>query len=233
MRLLDFLKRKKETQTKKNVTLVSKNERSVVLSTPKKKKIHNLVDFIKDALTSNGGNYNDIHQKLLTISNFAKSAKKYGVNCDLTRINETLQDFFTPQKDIKFNPFKDIPFMAFYTKKDGLNFYNYRGVTVIQDEQSKKPIMYFGRRNKNAETHRKDTAFWFGENAVILMDEWHANYDEIPLFGNGTYAEFTFDDDNKITKIVFRYITDSKLGFWSEEQVCEFDSETKQYILLL
>lgn len=101
-------------------------------------------------------------------------------------------------------------------------------MTVVQDEQAKKPVMYYGRRNKSAETHRKDTIFCFGDDMVILRNEWQANYDEIPLFGDGTYAEFSFDNENRITRVAFRYITDSRLGFWSEEQVCELDKKTKQ-----
>lgn len=232
MSILDFFRKKKEIQSSKNKQLVTKSETAIVPNSQKKKKISSLVDFIEYSLTSNGGNYEDIYRKLLAISEFAKSAQEYGVNCNLARVDEALKDFFTEQEDIKFSPFKDIPYSAFYTKKDGWNFYNYRGVTVVQDEQAKKPVLYYGRRHENTETHKKDTVFCFGDDVVILRDESTANYDEIPLWGDGTYAEFTFDKNNNITRIVFRYMTEPRLGFWSKEQVCEFDTESGQYRLL-
>ena len=231
MGILDFFKRKKE-QKNVNTSLMTKSERGIIPFAPKKKKIRNIVDFVECALISNGGNYEDIHQKLLALSKFAKNAKEYGVECNLGGIDVTLRDFFTKQPDIKHFPIKNKPHTAFYAKKDGWNFYNYRGVTVMQDEQTKRPVMYYGRRNKNAETHRNDCIFAFGDDIVVLRDECKANYDEIPLWGDGTYAEFLFDKDNHITSVKYRYMTHPRLGFWSTEQVCEFDQESGQYRLL-
>lgn len=232
MGLLDIFRKKKVIQKVDSKELIEAKQSLAVATPQKKKKVRNLVDFIEDSLTSNGGNYDDIYQKLLAISIFAKSAKEYGVTCSLGRIDETLTDFFTKQDDIKFYPFKNIPYRAFYTKKDGWNRYNYRGVTVIKDAQAQKPVLYYGRRNEKAETHRKDVFLCFDDDAVILRDESLARYDEIPLYGDGTHAEFYFDEQNHITSVKFRYMTHPRLGFWSREQICEFDRETNQYKLL-
>lgn len=230
MGILDYFRNRQ--QTSENSSLVAKGDSSIGPYTPKKKKIRNIVDFIENALISNGGNYVDIQQKLLALSEFAKHAKEYGVECNLGGIDVTLRDFFTEQPDIKYFTIKDKPHAAFYAKKDGWNFYNYRGVTVMQDKQAKKPVMYYGRRNKNAETHRNDCILAFSDNMVVLKDECKANYDEIPLWGDGTYAEFSFNKSNHITSVKYRYIAHPRLGFWSEEQVCEFDEESGQYKLL-
>lgn len=231
MGILEYF-RKKQEQNTENTSLTVKDGSSITPCTPKKKKIRNIVDFVENALISNGGNYKDIQQKLLALSEFAKHAREYGVKCNLGGVDITLRDFFTEQPDIKHFPIKDKPFAAFYAKKDGWNYYNYRGVTVMQDEQATKPVMYYGRRNKNAETHRNDCIIAFGEDMVVLRDECKANYDEIPLWGDGTYAEFLFDKNNHITSVKYRYMTHPRLGFWSDEQVCEFDQESGQYRLL-
>lgn len=232
MGILEKFRKKKEVLSSERTSLVAKSETTITPIMKKKKKVRSLVDFVEYSLTSNGGNYEDIYKKLLAMSEFAKSAEEYGVDCNLARVDETLKDFFTKQDDIKFYPFKDVPYRAFYTKKDGWAFYNYRGVTVVQDEQAKMPVMYYGRRHEKAETHKKDTIFCFGDDIVVLRDELQAKYDEIPLYGDGTHAEFSFDKDNHITKVAFRKMTNGRLGFWSEEQVCEFDAETNQYRLL-
>lgn len=216
MRILDYFKKREKNE---KVLSVTKNNTQLSNKT-KKKKINNLADFIENALIENGGNYDDILKKLLSISKFSK--EKHIADCNLKRVDETLKDFFMYQKDIKFYPIKDMPYSAFYTKKDGWNFYNYRGVTVMQDDKTKKPMLYYGRRNENAETHQKDTIFYFDDDMVILKDEWLASYEEIPLFGDGIYAEFTFDKDIHITKLAFRYVEDARLGFWSDERVYEF-----------
>lgn len=229
MGILDFLRYRQ--QKSEQTSMVAKSDSSITPYTPKKKKIRNIVDFVENALINNGGDYDDIYQKLLALSEFSKHAKEYGIECNLGGIDVTLRDFFTEQAEIKHFPIKDKPYASFYAKKDGWNFYNYRGVTVMQDEQSKKPIMYYGRRNKNAETHRNDCIIAFGDDTVVLRDECKANYDEIPLWGNGTYAEFSFDENNHITRVKYRYMTHPRLGFWSDEQVCEFDTENKQYRL--
>ena len=230
MGILDFFRNRQ--QKSENTSLIAKGASSIAPYTPKKKKIRNIVDFVESSLISNGGNYEDIYQKLLALSEFAKHAKEYGIECNLSGIDVALRDFFTEQPDIKHFPIKDKPHVAFYAKKDGWNFYNYRGVTVLQDGQAKKPVMYYGRRNQNAETHRKDCIFAFGDDVVILRDECKANYDEIPLWGDGTHAEFSFDKNNHITSVKYRYMTHPRLGFWSKEQVCEFDAESGQYRLL-
>ena len=229
MRILDFFRNRQ--QKSENTSLIVKGDSSVRPYTPQKKKIRTIADFVENALISNGGNYEDIYQKLLALSEFAKHAKEYGVECNLSGIEVTLRDFFTEQPDIKYFPIKDKPHAAFYAKKDGWNYYNYRGVTVMQDEQEKKPVMYYGRRNQNAETHRNDCIFAFGDDVVVLRDECKANYDEIPLWGDGTYAEFSFDKNNHITSVKYRYMTHPRLGFWSKEQICEFDAESGQYRL--
>ena len=230
MGILDFFRNRQ--QKSKNTSLIANGDSSIIPYTPKKKEIRNIVDFVENALISNGGNYEDIQQKLLELSEFAKHAKEYGVECNLSGIDITLRDFFTEQPDIKHFPIKDKPHAAFYAKKDGWNYYNYRGVTVMQDEQAKKPVMYYGRRNQNAETHRNDCIFAFGDDVVVLRDECKANYDEIPLWGDGTYAEFSFDKNNHITSVKYRYMTHPRLGFWSDEQICEFYQESGQYRLL-
>lgn len=230
MGILDFIKNKQ--QKTETTALIKKDEDSIEEFITKKKKIRTIVDFVENALISNGGNYEDIYQKLLALAEFATHAKEYGVQCNLRGVNETLRDFFTYQTDIAFFPVKDKPYAAFYAKKDGSNFYNYRGVTVLQDEQAKKPVMYYGRRHKNAETHRKDCIFCFGDDVVILRDESKANYNEIPLWGDGTHAEFSFDENNHITRVKYRYMTEARLGFWSKEQVCEYDDKSGQYRFL-
>ena len=229
MGILDFFRNR---QKKDDTSLIVKDGSSIMPYTPKKKKIRNIVDFVENALISNGGNYEDIHQKLLAISEFAKNAKDYGVQCDFGMIDETLRDFFTEQPDIKLFPLKDNPHTAFYAKKDGWNFYNYRGVTIQKDKRASKPILYFGRRHERSETHRKDTIFCFADDIILFRDEQQARYDEIPLYGCGTNAEFYFDDKNQIIKVKFQYMTQPRLGFWSREQVCEFDEESGQYKLL-
>lgn len=232
MGLLDIFRKKKMVQKVDSKELIEAKQSLVSPASKKKKKARSIVEFVRDSLTENGGNYDDIHQKLLAISTFAKSAKQYGVKCSLGRIDEALAEFFTEQEGIKLYPFKNVPYRAFYTKKDGWNRYNYRGVTVIKDANAQKPVLYYGQRNENAETHRKDVILCFDDDAVILRDESLARYDEIPLYGDGTHAEFYFDEQNHITSIKFRYITHPRLGFWSSEEVCEFDRETNQYKLL-
>lgn len=231
MDIIKYLKDKYITKSKET-SLTTSDKGQLQTNTIRKKKIKNLVDFIENSLIANGGNYEDIHSKLLAISEFAKSAKDLGVDCDLSRIDETLQDFFTPQKDIKFTPFKDIPYRAFYFKKDGWSFYNHRGVTVVQDEKAQKPVLYYGRRHAKAERHAKDTILCFGDDTIIFRNEYSAHYDEIPLWTGGTHAEFTFDQDNNISKVTWRKITNSRLKFWSKPQTCKFDNFTSTYKLL-
>lgn len=229
MGILDFFRNRQ--QKSENTSLIVKGDSAVRPHTPQKKKIRTIVDFVENALISNGGNYEDIYQKLLTISEFAKHAKEYGVECFLGSIDETLKDFFTDQQDIKHFPLKGKLYTAFYAKKEGRGFYNHRGVTVMQDEQTMKPIMYYGRRHQKAELHTNDCIFAFGDDKVIFRDESDTSYGEIPLWGVGTYAEFSFDESNHLTTIKYRYKTNPRLGFWSKEQICEFDAESGQYRL--
>ncbi|MFQ6723834.1 MAG: hypothetical protein ACLRFE_00685, partial [Clostridia bacterium] len=91
MGLLEFFRNRQ--QKSKNTSLVAKGDSSIAPYTPKKKKIRNIVEFVENALISNGGNYEDIHQKLLAISEFAKNANDYGIQCDFGMIDETLRDF--------------------------------------------------------------------------------------------------------------------------------------------
>ena len=233
MGILDFIK-SKHTKNSDNTSLITSGQSNIAPLIQKHKKIRNIMDFIEYALISNGGNYEDIHQKLLAMLEFSKHARDYGINCDFSCINETIMDFFTKQSDIvKFSLVENKPFAAFYNKKrNGWQRYDYRGVTVIQDAKAQKPVMYFGRRNENALIHRKDKLLAFGDDIVVLRDESKDNYDEIPISGHGTYAEFNFNKENHITSVKYRYMTHPKLGFWSKEQVCEFDSETNQYKLI-
>jgi len=228
MSIIEYFKKKKNSKIESRLI---KKETSIIQTKPNK-KIKNLKDFIQYSLINNGGDYQDIYQKLLAMSEFSKHAQEYGVKCNLTKVDEALNDFFSIQSEIKYYPIKNIPYTAFYTKKDGWNRYNYRGVSVLQDEQAKRPVLYFGRRNEKAETHKKDCVFCFGENTIILRNQYNANYDEFPLWGDGTHAEFTFDRDNKIVKVAYRYMTEPRLGFWSKEHICEFDSEINQYKVL-
>ena len=138
MRILDFFRNRQ--QKSENISLIVKGDSSVRPYTPQKKKIRTIVDFVENALISNGGNYEDIYQKLLALSEFAKHAKEYGIECNLSGIDVTLSDFFTEQSDIKYFPIKDKPHVAFYAKKEGWNYYNYRGVTIMQDEQEKNRL---------------------------------------------------------------------------------------------
>jgi len=231
MGIMDYF-RKKQEQKPNNTSLINSDKSANNLSLPRRKKIRNIVDFVEDALVCNGGDYQDIYDKLLAMSEFAKHAKEYGVKCSLSKIDEALKDFFTEQKDIKHFPIKGIPYAAFYAKKDGWNYYNYRGVSVMQGGQAGKPIMYFGRRNKRADTFRQDTALAFGDDIVVLRDENSANYDEIPLYGSGAYAEFSFDENNHITAIKYRYLEHHRIGLWSDDKTCVFDAESGQYKLL-
>ena len=91
--MLDFFRNRQ--QKSKNTSLIANGDSSITPYTPKKKKICNIVDFVENALISNGGNYEDIQQKLLELSEFAKHAKEYGVECNLSGIDITLRDFFT------------------------------------------------------------------------------------------------------------------------------------------
>jgi len=228
MNIIEYFKNKSKNN---NISLVKASTQ--VSNTVKKKKPKNIVEFIKYGIITNGGNYDDIYYKLTTISEFAKNASEYGVNCNLNNINDILNYFFTQQKHIKFFPLKNQPHTAFYTDaKDSNAYYNYRGVTVMQDDNLKRPIMYYGRRHKKAESHARDTLLFLGDNEIVLRSEMLANYDEIPLYGDGTYAEFYFDKNNKINKVIFRTMSHPRLKMWGKEQVCELDYETNEYKLL-
>ncbi len=221
MGLLRILNKKYEIMEQNNSSK-SKND--------KKEKFHSLAEFVEYSLKDNGGNYEDIYIKLNKILTFVNCAKQKGIDGNFERINETLQDFFNKKNHIKFNIYKNLPYSAFYYKKDKFNYYNYRGITIAQDEQ-KNPILYFGRRNKEAATHSKDTMFCFRNNSVVFQDECMASYDEIPLYGDGVFAIFDFDSNNKLIKISYRYMTDTRLGFWSDEQIYEL-SNTNKYKLI-
>ena len=108
-----------------------------------------------------------------------------------SKVDEAFKDFFS-DNNIEFSNIKHQPFSAFYKKKDEWNRYNYRGVTVIEDGGAHKPVLYFGRRNENSAIHRKDAILCLGDDEVILRDESLSRYDEIPLYGSGTHAEFEF-----------------------------------------
>lgn len=101
----------------------------------------------------------------------------------------------------------------------------------MQDASAKKPVLYFGRRNENAEIHRKDTVLCLGDDGIWFRDFWKANYDEIPLYGSGTDAEFSFNDANQITMVRFAYLEDPRLGFWSNPQIIEINPDTNQFTL--
>ena len=77
MGILDFFRNRQ--QKSENTSLIVKGDSSVRPYTPQKKKIRTIVDFVENALICNGGNYEDIYQKLLVLSEFAKHAKEYGV----------------------------------------------------------------------------------------------------------------------------------------------------------
>ena len=126
MDIINFFKGKKNRET----NLIRNNQTSPQINNSNRKKIKHISDFIENALTENGGNYNDIYSKLIAIAKFTKEAKSYGVLCDFEKINEALNDFFNSDANIKFSTIKDMPHSAWYYKNDKYNRYNYRGVSV-------------------------------------------------------------------------------------------------------
>ena len=87
MRILDYFKKREKNE---KVLSITKNNTQLSNKT-KKKKINNLADFIENALIENGGNYDDILKKLLSISKFSK--EKHIADCNLKELMKHSKTF--------------------------------------------------------------------------------------------------------------------------------------------
>ena len=191
------------------------------------KRSQNLKSFIEEALKSNGGNVEEIQIRMNQLYNFLPKAKDYGVDCNLSRLEEAIKDFFKNNK-LKFKISKLMENTAFYEKEEKKGIYNKRGVSVKNITEDNVPVLYFGRRQLKAESHKKDTIIVFYKDHISFMDKYFANYDEITLWGSGTIADFNFDQNNNLKNVTFRKLIDARLGFWSEDKTCNIKQKNTE-----
>lgn len=184
-----------------------------------------LIKFIKIALQENGGDYERILKRMNIVYNFIQAAKECNVDCNFSKIEEAWNDFFIGGDKIKKAKFAEGFFNSMYEKlgDEKRRIWSKRGVSIMQHEETKRPVMYFGQRKAWAEFHKKDTALFFCDDGIMFHDTYLANFDEIPLWGSGTHAEFDFDELDRLTRVSFKKMTEPRLGFWGKETVINFD----------
>lgn len=137
---------------------------------------------------------------------------------------EATKDFFVGDKSIVKFQQKNDAWMANYQKRvEEKSFDNVRSMFVMQHEGTKSPVLYFGQHRNWVEFHAKQTYFLFSDNTVYFHDEYTAYYDEFVLWGNGTKAEFVFDEENRLTKVVTQKRHEKLNWIWYEPKTYVFE----------
>lgn len=182
-----------------------------------------LLEFVKNGIEQNNGNYSDIKSKLAVTALFCQSAKNFDVEANLNKIVEFYNDFILGNEKIEsFTKIND--FVANYKKagdeKDSIS--STRDVSFAVSEENNCPVIYFGQRKEWAETHTKDTYLMIDKNDILFYDLYLANYDEFTVYGNGVMAHFMFDDQNKLTNVEYQYLKSPALNVWSDVKSVTF-----------
>lgn len=175
-----------------------------------------LLQLVKDALIENGGNYEAICMQLETIEKFIEMAKDIGVNVDFSKIDVAYADFFKGNDkilDIDVDEdFNRVSYHKEYMKHSGsfamgtARSYKSKkryGMYIAMHEETGKPVLYFGHFKDNFATFDwRDTYLMFLDNEVKFVNDEATNYDEFRLSGDGGKAEFTFDESNRLIKVL-------------------------------
>ena len=203
-----------------------KRKMKLVLPLMKVRTARGLVKFIQDGLEHNGGDYQMIADRMYNIAEFVNASKSCGIKADFSHLVVAFDDFFVGNKkvrNVEYAP--DNAYKAIYEKPSDENnrIWCKRGVAVVRDNTTQRPMLYFGRRKRWAEMQRNDTGLLFDVNQIKFHDEYLANYAEIPLWGSGTQAEFDFDHLNRLTAVRYREMKQPRLGLWGPTQEINFD----------
>lgn len=184
-----------------------------------------LVLFVKECLIENGGNYVDICNKLEQMLKFVEFAKNNDIKVEFYQLITAFKEFFKGDKTIVDVKFYEMNSGAIYTKEvENYSIWstkNYKthkkyGMFVAHHEETGLPIIYFGHRQSRAEFKRGDTYLYFMGDRVKYFNDYSAHYDEHILWGDGTEAEFMFDNLNRLVEVQCRGKVMNGL-FWDDK----------------
>ena len=98
-----------------------------------------------------------------------------------------------------------------------------QGISIMQQEETGKPIIYLGYNKRGATFYKTDSYLYFLDNLNVVAFHWEdsLNYDEYCLGSDGTHAEFTFDQNNRLVKVEFA--NQGRL-WWDKPKIINFEN---------
>ncbi len=203
-----------------------------ILRSKKEKHSKNLIDFIRQGIEQNDGDYDRISKRMFVISEFFKSIKDDPTTRGFSGLTSAYNDFFVSSDRIKNVIFSDTDHSALYTKEykkhnitldKDIYQKTLHGVAVTTELNSNSPILYFGARRSLAEKMREDTGILFMDDGIVYHNEGLTRYDEIPLYGKGAHGDFHFDSQDRLTSVTIKTMTEPRLGWWGDPITIDFD----------
>lgn len=190
-----------------------------------------LVKFLKEGFELYNWNYNSIKRRMFVIEIFLQALKSSKINESFDGIEIANKNFFTGNIEIKDVKFSKTDFSALYAinSKIKKNDKNTKGVAILPSQENNSILLYFGARQNFVDRIREDTYIEFAKNKIVFHHEDNANYEEIPLYGEGGYGEFYFDDQDRLIGAKIKVMEEPRLRLWSDLKTIKFASGYFKY----
>ena len=195
----------------------------------KRQNFNHMVDFVKQTLQANGGDYATIRQQMRALMEFMSTEACQNLNVDLTKLKQVYEYLFTNNHDIIAWWKTPSAGKALYEKfsEPTANNVSFRrevhGIEVLRNQADQKPVIHFGRSDGNYIW--VEGRLLFTDQSIVFHHEQHNHTVGLSDVNVGNHAEFKFNHLKQLTQVVYRTL-DAELGeFWSEDQVFNLATE--------
>lgn len=182
----------------------------------------NLAAFVKRALQANGRDYETICQRMMAVEEFVANTKEYGINADLSKIEEVYQDFFVGNRKINEAPSLSDKHIATYEKHGEFGDVINCMVSMQRSSGEIGSVLWF-----NEIGHEKEffTSVHFAEDNLFFQTLVLADAQErLKLdtqMNNNSYLNFSFDKMNHLTQVAYRLNFDTNRMNYTDCQLID------------